>query len=52
MNRKQAMALLTLIADLYTVIQAPEPEAAPQTPSNGKGQVDTTQVPTAAATAD
>jgi hypothetical protein len=31
MNKDQAMAMLKLIADLYQIIQAPDPESAPVT---------------------
>lgn len=41
MNKKQALAMLTFIADLYSIIQAPEQAPAPQT--NGHGTADVQQ---------
>lgn len=48
MNKKQALALLQLMADCYSVINAPVPEPAVSQPEpapsgNGKGRVRETQ---------
>jgi hypothetical protein len=48
-NKKQALALLQLMADCYTVINAPEPVQVPEAhthqaaPTNGKGRARETQ---------
>lgn len=49
MNKKQALALLQLIADCYSVLNAPEPVVshehvpAPAAAANGKGRARETQ---------
>jgi hypothetical protein len=38
MNRKQALAMLQFIADLYGIIQIPELDQAEQSEVNGRGE--------------
>jgi len=35
MTKDQALAMLKLIADLYQIVQAPDPEPAPEPVRNG-----------------
>jgi hypothetical protein len=36
MTKQQAMALLRLLADLYAIAEAPDPEPVPEVVANGK----------------
>ena len=52
MTKQQAMALLTLIADLYQIVQMPDPVQAAPPASNGRKDVKSPTKEAAAAPLD